>query len=161
MGLDKAQLDYRGQTFLERARTLLGEAGCCPVRVSGRPDLADGIPDREPGQGPASAILDALTAVEGLCTGALFIPVDMPLLEAGDLLPLMAKDRARARAWSGHPLPAYLPAGKALPKQAEIRSVKYLLSLYDVDWLAGSAGQTRRFSNINSPEDLISLHPSG
>lgn len=157
MGQDKADIGYRGQTFLERAKILLYATGCNPVRVSGRPDLPDGIPDREPGKGPARAILDALAAISGASSGALFIPVDMPLLEPDDLLPLMTNNPARACAWAGHPLPAYLPAGTMLNAQAEIRSVKNLLARFDAAWLKPHAEQAGRFSNINSPADLTSL----
>ncbi len=161
MGSDKAELLYRGQTFLERAKTLLGQAGCSPVLVSGRPDLPEGIPDRQPGQGPARAILDALTGISGQCPGALFIPIDMPLLEADDLRPLIPENPERACAWASHPLPAYFPASVSLPDAAEIRSVKYLLSRYDVEWLEIAASQIRRFGNINSPEDLARLNRPG
>ena len=161
MGQDKSKLDYHGRTFLERARALLGETGCGPLRVSGRPDLPGGIPDRQPGAGPACAILDALTAIPDTCTGALFIPVDMPQLDADDLLPLISNNPARACAWAGYPLPAYLPVGGSLPVRAEIRSVKHILAQFDVVWLEMSAGQVRRFSNINTPEDLTSLHRNG
>lgn len=157
MGQDKADIGYRGQTFLERAKALLYASGCNSVRVSGRPDLQGGLPDRQPGQGPAQAILDSLDAISGISSGALFIPVDMPLLEPDDLLPLMTNNPARACAWAGHPLPAYLPAGTILPAQAEIRSVKNLLARFDTAWLEPHPEQIRRFSNINSPEDLTSL----
>jgi molybdenum cofactor guanylyltransferase len=157
MGKDKADIGFRGQSFLERATTLLQATGCSPVRVSGRPDLPDGIPDREPGQGPARAILDALAAISDTASGALFIPVDMPLLEPADLMPLMATNPARACAWDNHPLPAYLPTGTILTDLAEIRSVKRLLAQLDAVWLSPPAERAKRFSNINSPTDLTSL----
>jgi len=85
----------------------------------------------------------------------------MPQLDADDLLPLISNNPARACAWAGYPLPAYLPVGGSLPVRAEIRSVKHILAQFDVVWLEMSAGQVRRFSNINTPEDLTSLHRNG
>ena len=90
MGQDKADIGYRGQTFLERAETLLYATGCNPVRVSGRPDLPDGIPDRQPGQGPARAILDALAAISDTSSGAPW-PAYLP---AATILPAQAEIRS-------------------------------------------------------------------
>lgn len=157
MGHDKARIDYQGLTFIERARLLLAEVGCDPVLVSGRPDFPGGIQDSSPGQGPAQAILDALDAIPPHCAGALFIPVDMPLLNAGDLLPLLSGDAARGRAWNKHPLPAFISARGGLPPREEVRSVKFLLSSLEIDWLELPEDRLSRFGNINSPEDLAQL----
>jgi molybdopterin-guanine dinucleotide biosynthesis protein A len=155
MGTDKAHILYLGQTFLERAQVLLRDVGCKPVLISGRPGLAHGIRDSHPGQGPAQAIFDSMRAIPETCAGALFIPVDMPLLTADDIEPLLT--RQHATAWKDHPLPVFIPAASTLPKRDDIRSVKYLLSRLDMHWLDLPQGQQSRFRNFNTADDLKDL----
>ncbi|GJL97109.1 MAG: molybdenum cofactor guanylyltransferase [Hyphobacterium sp.] len=155
MGTDKAGIEYLGQTFLERAQALLRDVGCDPVRVSGRPGLACGIEDSQPGQGPAQAVLDSMRVIPKACAGALFIPVDMPLLTADDLEPLLAGQHASA--WRDHPLPVFIPATSLLPSREGVRSVKYLLSCLDMHWFDLPQNRHPRFRNFNTEADLRTL----
>ena len=157
MGRDKAGISYQGETLLQRSRTLLEQAGCRSIWISGRPEEAGGLRDSRPGGGPAHAILDALTAASGACRGILVVPVDMPLIEARDLIPLLEGDGRIAHAWDTHPLPAYFPAGLALPKRTGIWSVFELLGHMRVNWLEISDDRTGRFKNINTPDDLAAI----
>jgi molybdenum cofactor guanylyltransferase len=152
MGTDKAGIDYLGETFLERAQSLLREVGCDPVLISGRPGLAGGIEDSHPGAGPAQAIFDAMTNLPDDCSGALFIPVDMPLLTPDDIMPLLSAQQASA--WIDHPLPVFLPATTPLPPREDVRSVKYLLSCLDMHWLELPPDRQGHFRNFNTAADL-------
>jgi len=157
MGRDKAGIDYLGQTFLDRAQALLKTVGCAPVLVSGRPELPGGIPDQTPEQGPALSMLDSMSAITGQCDGVLFVPVDMPLLESADLLPLLSSPHGLSRAWTKYPLPVFLSIRQDLPPRTDVRSVKYLLSCLEMDWLDLPPDRGVNFSNVNSPEELTKL----
>tara|TARA_R110002072_G_scaffold171065_1_gene324814 strand:+ start:1591 stop:2124 length:534 start_codon:yes stop_codon:yes gene_type:complete len=153
MGRDKAAMDVQGQTFLQRARSLLHAVGCNPVLISGRPDLPGGVPDQQPGAGPAQAMLDCLDAIPAHCKGGLFIPVDMPLLEPEDLCSLISPEGSRSRAWRGHPLPVFVSAAEARPDRQDVRSVKFLLERLEIDQLDLAEERGPRFRNVNTPED--------
>ncbi|MFD1215615.1 MULTISPECIES: molybdenum cofactor guanylyltransferase [Microbulbifer] len=122
MGRDKALLELPdGETLLSRAQTLLEgvkpPAGVCfaPVLISG--DRANGIPDRVPRAGPLGGLhaiahrLRELSKGEQPCDALLVIPVDMPLLGAGELQTLCATGRGveQAVCFGDYYLPAWLP----------------------------------------------------
>jgi len=148
MGADKAGLAWQGTDFLSHAEALLTKAGCDQILVSGRPDLPNGIADTRPGEGPAVALLDLLTAQTHAFDTALVIPVDMPLLTAEDLQPLLA---APSRIYENHPLPLAIALTNGLPET--VRRMK--------DFPAESEPVTTsladRLRNINAPEDYQAL----
>lgn len=161
MGRDKALLDWQGETLLARARTLLRSIGVGQIHVGGRPDEEGGLPDSQPHAGPARAILDAARILSGQCDGLLVIPVDMPLLGADQLTPLLAGAPGLACAWHGYPLPALIPveASCALHSE-EIYSIKRLLTRLNaasLDLAPIPAGRPDPFANINTPEALARL----
>ncbi|WP_300531103.1 molybdenum cofactor guanylyltransferase [Maricaulis sp.] len=152
MGRDKAALDWRGQSLLERARTCLQAAGCSTVHVLG-PDGS--LPDRRTGCGPAHALYDAMNTLNTK-RAFLALPVDMPRLEPSDLTALVGAQRARA--YRDHPLPAFFPArlhSKFEPP--EHFSMRMLLEAYEVDWIDTDPSRTDHFANINTPEDFAAL----
>ena len=153
MQTDKAALEIDGKSLLAHAENLLGASGCQPVLVSGRPDLPNGIADTHPGGGPAHAILDAADAMPEQCRGLIIIPVDMPGLTPQDLEPLMARD-AQAVHWNEFQLPLFLRADLVRPPRDDIWSVKRLLSLQETATLPIDSSRQRRFSNLNTPEDV-------
>ena len=106
-------------------------------------------------------MLDALTAVSPECKGVLFIPVDMPLLQSVDLLPLISGQSGKGCAWINHPLPTFIPTQMGMPSRSDVRSVKYLLACLEIDWLDLPADRDVHFSNVNSPEDLTGLSHLG
>lgn len=83
MGRDKALLHFAGEPLIARALRILREAGL-QVQIAGaRTDLeqfALVINDTEPGRGPLAGICAGLAACE--TQGAVFMPVDLPLLPA-------------------------------------------------------------------------------
>lgn len=154
MGRDKAALVLDGVSLLDRARALLREAGAKTVAVSGRPDAEGAIPDRTALAGPHLAAWDALLILaEAGHRLALVVPVDMPLMTAAALDPLIAAASIGAAAYEDHPLPfcarLHIPTLEGPPPE----------SLNDlIDRLSGirlpiADGDEAKFSNVNTPED--------
>jgi molybdenum cofactor guanylyltransferase len=154
MGTDKADIVFVGARLIDIARDALKRVGCSAVFVSGRSGESDGIPDRAAGNGPAHAMLDCLDFIGDDYRGALFLPVDMPLLEAINLTPLIRKTDGLCRAWAEHPLPVFIPSGLARPAHTQVRSVKSLLATLPVVWMRIPEGQRGRFANLNTQADL-------
>jgi molybdopterin-guanine dinucleotide biosynthesis protein A len=160
MGRDKAMLEWRGISLLDRARGLLRSAGAGTIHVGGRPQEADGLPDSEPQAGPARAILDAARALHPICDTLLVIPVDMPLLQAEHLTALLRGAPGRARHWQGQPLPALIPVSARLRQGEDIHSIKWLLARLGAEALELpplAAGLPDPFTNINTREAFARL----
>ncbi|WP_420430758.1 molybdenum cofactor guanylyltransferase [Hyphobacterium sp.] len=154
MGRDKADVMFEGRKLLDLAEDNLRQAGCASVYVSGRPERTNGIADKDTDQGPAHAMIDAIEFLGDRYGGALFLPVDMPLLQSFDLQPLISGDTNTCRAWVRHPLPAFIPVSAVLPARDTVRSVKSLLAALPTDWLVVEDGEADRFANINTPAEL-------
>lgn len=154
MGRDKALLELDGTSLLDRARALLHAAGADPVFVAGRPEEPDGLPDAEPGAGPAMAARDALL---GLADAghelALVVPVDMPLMTAETLDALVAAAAAGAAAYEGHPLPLCARLRQHALGEADPRSMRDLLTALSAVALSPEGLDARLFTNVNTPED--------
>lgn len=113
MGENKALLHYCGRPLVDHMANILRQAGCENVHISGAVPGHAGIPDGSPHSGPARAIGELLRRFSGHYDALLFMPVDMPLMTVDALKCLLA---AGSNAYfSGHPLPALLKAGVALP----------------------------------------------
>ncbi len=160
MGADKAGLVWNGRSFLAHARRTLQDAGCRCIHVSGLTGEAGNIPDATPGAGPASAMAGLITQIPLSHGGYLFLAVDTPLLRAGDIARLADGAPVRAQAFSGHPLPCFIPAGMHLTAEPG-QSVFRLLESARVEWLAPDAGLTKRLLNVNTPDDLSRLRGPG
>ncbi|MCW5723995.1 MAG: NTP transferase domain-containing protein [Maricaulaceae bacterium] len=153
MGRDKALIEWRGETLLDRARRTLCEAGADQVFVLGRPELADGLADVEPGAGPARAVTAAAGAlrVRGWVR-FLAIPVDMPLMTAPALARLAAQ--AGSAVYDGWPLPLYLTR-ITMARLENVHSVKDLAAASGATRLPSP--EERLFANVNTPGDLTAL----
>jgi molybdopterin-guanine dinucleotide biosynthesis protein A len=94
MGQDKARLVLDGHTLLERAVTLLQEAGAELVLVGGGGKGSNSVPDLLPHCGPPGglySLLDHIRLHYGLDSSPLLlVPVDMPLLTVATLQRLLA-----------------------------------------------------------------------
>ena len=158
MGRDKAGLNWDGQTLLQRTKTLLCETGCETVRISGRDDLEDGFADTRPGEGPAQALIDAVDlALKTGHSGILAVPVDMPKLTPDQLRPLMEGDAGQARIWKRNPLPAYLPALTGHYPRHDVRRIRDLLALANVETRDLPDIWKELMVNINTPEAFAAL----
>jgi len=155
MGADKATLVLGGRTLLDRARHLLSACGVRSILVSGRPDEPDGVPDSEPGAGPAHGARDALAALNarGL-TRAIIIPVDMPRLTPAHLQPLLSASGSAA-AYADQPLPCVVDT-QAVPGD-DAPSLFGLLTARGVTWLACPADAAAALTSINTPQDWAML----
>lgn len=173
MGRDKAGLEWQGQNLLEHAVQRLQEAGCEPVLVSGRPAHPLGVPDLEPYAGPPAAVLAIL---EHLHAGAaldgrplLFLPVDMPLVQAATLAALLRGCRVgEARRYAGEVFPCILPASGALlehlrglyaesTERGGARSMKGLLTWLKAREVPLSDATRAELRNANTPEEWEAL----
>lgn len=114
MGQDKAELIWRGQSFLNHTRALLDACGALPILISG---VEGGLPDKIPGGGPVSGLC-ALRDIVAQGQGPLnwiILPVDMPLLQPQTVKRLMAKD-APATYFEDKPLPLCLRFDEIAPR---------------------------------------------
>jgi molybdopterin-guanine dinucleotide biosynthesis protein A len=162
MGEDKAGLVWQGRTLLDHARALMEDCGVDLVRVSGRPDLPDGIADSRAQAGPAHALCDAAHALKDEADALLVIPVDMPRLQSADLAPLLEGETRFARAYTDHPLPALIPVRTLTEvKRDEIWSIRRLLRSEQTDWMDLPTSRLDHFDNINTRAEFTSLPTKG
>ena len=157
-GSPKALARFQGETLAERAWRILGET--FPERLAvGRPGelelpfplLADGVDVRA----PLAGIVAGLRGVEA--DAAVFLPVDVPLVDAPILRALAAACREAAVTQTG-PLPAAV-AKQALP-QLETRLERRELRLSDALGALDTAVvevDPALLANVNEPADLVRL----
>jgi molybdopterin-guanine dinucleotide biosynthesis protein A len=105
MGRDKATLPWREGTLLDHMLGVLHAAGAARCIVAGDRDGYDAVPDRWPGRGPVGGLASAAAALPA-CR-LMVVPVDMPLLDAGLLQPLVASV-GRCAHWQAGTLPMVL-----------------------------------------------------
>lgn len=158
MGRDKADIVLEGATLLDRACTLLRQAGAADVFIAGRPDRPGGLADAEPGGGPARALIAAADALAAQgWSRLLVVPVDMPRLTPA-LVAALGADPGRACAYDGHPLPLHLPLGALNAEARATHALHALLSATGARYLPPPDDETL-LSNINTPGDLAGLGP--
>lgn len=126
MGQNKALLDYQDKPLIEHMLDILKQTGIEDTFISGDVDGYDCISDERPFSGPAEAIKSVVDQFPDYA-GFLFVPVDMPLLNAETLhLLLQQKEGGHFINW---PLPAFI----APPfSESQATSVKDLLQDYGI-----------------------------
>ena len=169
MGADKAALEYRGTTFLERAVENLAAVVDRIMVVGGRvaPDGTSLVPDLHDGGGPMVGLVSALRHAAG--DDVLCLAVDLPLVRVATLrriaLPEPLPGQARVARTPGrlHPLCGayahdladaardHLDTGDRSVR-GFVQSVPHL-TLIDVP--------TDEMANVNTRADLESLPRSG
>lgn len=163
MGTSKALLSIGGLRLIDRTRHVLEELKPFVRRVvvSGAVPGTDFIPDLEPFHGPVGGV--ASTAKECLAEGGdglLVVPVDLPLLTADSLRPLVtyfSEHKPRAICFEGNWLPAIFPLNEDLFVQCGrntsvhglLKSLRFVTLPLPSNVLA--------FSNANTPEDWAKL----
>lgn len=162
MGQDKAALVWHGRTLLERQVALLREAGCDAVLIAGRLDTRwPSLPDEKPFRGPVAGlayVLDKMSSLFVMAPGKIImVPVDMPLLEASDLLPLI-RHPAPLVAFMENPLPCALAVTPDIIRviaTSTLYASPPLKGLWGI--IPGAAWLTPEdptfLTNINTPED--------
>lgn len=87
MGVDKAELLFRNETLLARAKRIATNAGAETVYVSRASHKSSDFPDLFPNSGPLGGIHAALN--HNCTLPMLVIPVDLPLLDCDSLISLV------------------------------------------------------------------------
>lgn len=147
MGQDKALLDCNGQKLLDHMIALLEQTGLSDIYVSGTFEGYDCIPDSAQHQGPARAMQDVLENLSDYA-GVVFVPVDMPFLNAEVLGTLLEQDQGGY--FEGAPLPVFI---KQPCPNTTAASVREFLSILDVPSVALPSGFKKIMINVNTPED--------
>lgn len=81
MGLDKAELRYKGRRLVDHMAALLRASGVETVYVSGAVSSYHSIHDVVSDRGPVGGLYSVVQALaESTFDSALVVPVDMPLL---------------------------------------------------------------------------------
>jgi len=164
MGRDKAALEWQGQSWLDHSAQRLRDSGLSHIYVSGQRDQYDCLPDPVAGLGPAAGICHCVAALSGRYAAALFLPVDMPLLQS-DSLRLLANGLTDGQGaiFADSPLPlclrldatvrAHCQAFGAAMTDGGPRSVRALIAPLRLHRLTVPDPETLR--NFNRPEDII------
>ena len=152
MGSNKAFLEYNGIYLIEHMKNLLQATGLNDIYISGDVEGYKTIPDSQKFNGPHSAIIDVMAQLNDY-DGALFVPVDMPLLTA-DILQRLINDDCSAY-FKKHPLPIYIAI--ALEVGREVKSVKDIIKTIDAKSMDLPIEFQESMQNINTPEDLATL----
>ena len=143
-GSPKELAQFEGETLVDRAWRLLGEA--CDERLAvGRDGLVD------PGTGPVAAIAVGLRAAAHEL--AVVIPVDMPLLTPDALRLLVAACRDAAVAQAG-PLPCAVARHTLSAFETGERRLRTVLAGLDT---AHIELDERLLANVNTRADLDTL----
>lgn len=120
MGRDKAMLDYKGAPLIDHMIKLLHNCGLRNVYISGDLEGYDCIKDSAKFEGPACAINDVMVRLSDY-DGALFIPVDMPLLTPV-MLKLLLGDK-QSSYFNDSPLPAFICQPCAVENSYSVRDL--------------------------------------
>lgn len=147
MGQNKAMLDYHGQPLVSHMVALLQQVGIARPLISGTVHGYDCLPDHTSFQGPGIAMANIMTSYPAPA-GYLFVPVDMPLLNAELLQRLL--HQPGGSYFQGYPLPAYFVPPY---RPAHVPSVRDLLALYAVLPIALPGDYTNLMRNFNTSEE--------
>jgi len=154
MGTSKAHLLWRGRPLVAHMVDTLLQAGCHDVYISGQIDGYVGIPDAEPGQGPAVAVATLLRRFAGRYERLLIVPVDMPLLTPATLAVLLGAEGSAC--FADLPLPAVIKTSLDIPTPASLRG---LLRAAGAGELVLAEAQRAEMINANTPEQWEALAP--
>lgn len=161
MGRDKAAMQLPGSTttMLSHSKMLLQLAGVDKVLVSGNGyDIADIHSDIGP-IGGLYASVSYLKKHFSAVVGCIFLPVDMPQLNAGELVTLYKNGTSQQQNtyFSESILPLYLHFSDSLEQALEVAISNQHYSLYKmIKALPHSVlplENTHQLININTPDD--------
>ncbi|MGZ9097481.1 MAG: molybdenum cofactor guanylyltransferase [Micavibrio sp.] len=149
MGSNKALLHYQNVPLIQHMQNLLWQADINNVFISGDIPEYDCIHDTVRHDGPAKAMYDLLRRFRPDYRRVLFVPVDMPLLQADALRDLLA--RPGSVYYSGYPLPACLVTGSR-GEGGDFRSVRDLLTYWKAESIPFT-GSPENMANINTQQE--------
>ncbi len=163
MGKSKALLSIGGLRMIDRTQHVLHELKPFVGRVvvSGEVPGVEFVPDLEPFQGPVGGIASvARECLSNGCDGLLVLPVDLPLLTADSLRPLVTyfnEHKPNAVCFEGNWLPAIFRLNKDLIFQCgQNESIHGLLKSLCFVTVA-SPPDVRSLANANTPNDWAEL----
>lgn len=148
MGRNKALLEYQGLPLVEYMGHLLKRAGVDDVYISGDLPGYACIHDTVRHDGPAHAMQDMLERYVQQHQRLLFIPVDMPRMNA-DVLKRLVDEQGDVY-YEGYPLPVCLSTGRVAE---DCRSVRDLLTVKKARSISLPVSFEESMSNINTPQD--------
>jgi molybdopterin-guanine dinucleotide biosynthesis protein A len=161
MGQDKASLPYKGKRLVDVVADAVREAGIENIYVSGEIDGYTSLPDLLLDRGPMGGICSSAVRLHKQYERVLFIPVDMPHINA-ELLNLLIAE-STACHFKNHPLPCQLLLERKTMRQLDAaaqtlaRKQKLSVKSFLVD--LGSAAITppehlqKALTNTNTPEE--------
>jgi molybdopterin-guanine dinucleotide biosynthesis protein A len=170
MGTDKAKVVFHGQDLVQRAVRVL-ETFCSRVWISGRNARDHGLlnpwfMDDAPGKGPLRGILTALEHIGRPC---MFLPCDLPLMDASTAASLVraydnrGPDILRAdfiqqetgfiEALVAIYDPGCIPHIKEALEQSRYKVARAVPDTFCIH-VPYTMSQSRPFLNVNYPEDL-------
>jgi molybdopterin-guanine dinucleotide biosynthesis protein A len=167
MGQDKAVMQYKGCTLIQRASEILTSAGCQQVLVSrNEPSFTNDLISNVGPLGGVHAILHSIIENhQSDSAEILVLPVDMPLMSPSFLRAMVSYGRANKRACyvKSRFLPFYIPMEDSLiatlenylTVQNKRRVVGFLESVNGLvyeDMCADNANDSL-WLNVNSPGD--------
>lgn len=130
MGQNKALLDYQGKPLIEHMLDILKQTGIEDTFISGNIQGYDCIADKSPFSGPAEAIKSVISNCPGY-EGFLFVPVDMPLLNA-EMLHILLQQK-KGGHFINWPLPAYITRPFSNSVATSVKELLHKYGIYPVD----------------------------
>lgn len=161
MGQDKALLPYKGKRLVDVVADTIRDAGIKDIYISGAIDGYTSLPDLLLERGPMGGICSSAVRLHKEYMRVLFIPVDMPHINA-ELLNLLIAE-STACHFENHPLPCQLLLDRRTMRQLDTaaqtlaRKQKLSVKSFLVD--LGSAAITppehlqKALTNTNTPEE--------
>jgi molybdopterin-guanine dinucleotide biosynthesis protein A len=163
MGVDKSRLEYRGLPLFEHMSRLLQLAGVQDVFLSGPEGIRDILPDR----GPLGGMHACMNALAARFSHALFVPVDMPLLDPAQLGELVSYP---SEAEALHYAEQFFPLRLALsaPARSKLmlhltaniesqRSIRNFIRSLQTATPPGIWSDPASYLNVNTPQDWRTL----
>lgn len=161
MGCDKANLMYQGKTFLDHMIEQLSHLGVGRVLVSGDRQGYNCVADCVFYGGPAVGLYSVAQYYQGSTfEHLLFVPVDMPLLNAELLSQLVEQEASfNAVAFENQPLPCLIRIREFLLCFNSVQhctdvSMHQVLEQLNAHMVSLRPGFREQLFNINYPKDL-------
>jgi molybdopterin-guanine dinucleotide biosynthesis protein A len=153
MGADKARLDWRGVSAIDRLVALSHGLGIQMVLTAGADHGLPAVLDADPGAGPCGGILAAAAALRASgYARALILAVDAPTVTASDIRSLLEAGGPGA-AYEGLPLPMVIDLA-AVPTATEAQwPLQRLVQAAGLAVLACSDQARPRLRGANTPEE--------
>lgn len=163
MGRNKATLPYRGKQLVDVVAGVVREAGIHDIYFSGEIAGYPSLPDLFVEYGPVGGICSSAVRLYKIHASALFIPVDMPRLNAELLRCLISTYQRNACHFENHPLPCILPldrkttrridAGTQTLARKQNVSVRAFLKSVEAEAVPVPEHLKPALTNTNTPEE--------